>query len=441
MKSIFLRLFIIFFLSSSLPSKAKDLDLFDQLKSETVCQSHQEDQGDAFKVYCIETSPVVQNQIDSAYETLVLSTYGHAICAKILNADVDHIESHLGVTRLTAVSIAYSCSDPEIDMQPTPYVYVDKDYTGEITKLSTAPTAERRLYTLVISSKGDWPFDSWTDTLRNNTTLVLSDKDSRKKTAVDTFLLQLLAHETAIYFDSQSGVGTQEWLNLPPNRGLSFDDPQSRKIIRALANPLISQVLAFIRAFKVEAQIIKDLVDQGYIDLDFEQEYSPQKFPFLAKDCREECLFSFIKTQAQSLLAHSAELSVFAPMYKFYLNPSTTSSYLSGKPMSHSLTEAREQIIKATEYFMIRFKKNQGRLNFISPSTNPNDINVAHEIEQLMADLLLPMDLKVLKQAKAPKDGPSFLELITTPVLSGQNVGAASGPRPRIRTGNTKDAY
>lgn len=395
--------------------------------------------GYSYEVFFPSNRPEIQTLIDSITIDLMKTDLGQQICAGILNQNPQLIEMHLSVSSRAANVIAASCLWRASKV--TSMVYPSPEQV--LNKLSVRPAAgQTRLYMVVVTDAPHFAFDSWTDPYTNNTVLLVRRSSAGTSDLNYAFLTQLVAHEMAIYFDSRFWPGTPEWKQVAPNLALDQQYAGNMQALEtALANPLISNVFAFMRAFQVEKAMIDDLSAKGEILLPANYDYSSRQFPFLQDNCRRSCLAKYVEGEANNLLPLALPLVAFAPHYRTQRLSSLISAG-EGPP-----TDAKLNAIRVLAQYAPQYIHDSIKGDFLSHLIKiPNDPVVAkqrEEAKEVFKTYLLQGDLKSLSRLAAnpphrTAEAARFdiYHFLSRPLLSGFNVRISGGPRPRIRGGN-----
>ena len=368
-------------------------------------------------------SPVFQDDIDTAFEEIMLTTLGRAICQDILNADAQAISFHLGVSERAAKSIARKCMSGTKDMQwvfPTP--------NHDIRKLSLKANKPRRY--VLLTTQTDFPIESWTDPY-SNTTVLLAGPEGLSHTR----LIQLLAHETAVYFDSKANPAHPEAQSIPELRDIKIIPPTTLNPLLVVSDPLIAHTLTYIRALQVEFEIVSDLVAQGRIPTP--PDYGHVYLNYLISErCEHECLITAIEAIRKKYLPIALPLMAFAPYYR----SSMAADLVRAKPSGWG-TDKWQAVQETFVSKPVQFLDSQ---NFTgSPLADMQKIFKSkdpHALDYVAADSFLIKDLWPLERVALADTrlvgGKSFLEFMKVPLLSGVNISLSSGPRVRIGTGN-----
>lgn len=355
-----------------------------------------------YRVQYPVSSVKLQSDIDRHTIAILQTRIGKAICKDILAADEDLIRRNLGVTSTAAQIIASNCKSTRPNSSP----YVVPSPATQ--KNSLLPATADRTFVVVYSNNLDLGFDSWTEPFTNRTVLILNSSSS---------LLKILTHELMIYFDAKSWPGGPNWWSLPDLGDTILSSSDSNRSVLATQNPVIAQILAAIRAFKLEVEVLKDLHEQPDAALNHS---------FLKLDCDEHCLFHAVKDSTYWVRPYLVDLLAFSPRYRAEILQSAV------------VAEWREVL---EEYPRQRIQQLDLSFSLLGFFQKP-EVEVQLKTERIIFEELFPMDLKVLLQTNLQKFGTeqsiNFLKYLGEPLLSGNANQSAMGPRPRIRTGNLK---
>lgn len=187
-----------------------------------------------------------QGQIDAAYAMIFKTQMGKAICRQILGADGEAIRFHLGVSAEAAAKLASDCP------RTARHRWIFATKPEDIRKL-TLKDSSPRVYR-VLQSQLTFPIDSWTDPFTNSTVLVTPTWPMAFER-----LVQLLAHETAVYFDSKANPAHPDAQKIPELRQLPLHTQGAIDPLIAFSNPLQAHAMTFVRALQVESEILREL--------------------------------------------------------------------------------------------------------------------------------------------------------------------------------------
>ncbi len=389
-----------------------------------------------------EELPKLKILINKSLVKIFKTDIGREIARNILNCDTDSIQMHLGVEEPFARDIAQSChsyaSNNKVDkrrryIHPSPLHALKKT-----TDSGVVNDQSQRTYSIIFTKDNDWIIDSWTNPSTNNTSIIIPL--SEQETELDeSRLIEVLAHETAIYFDSKFWTGSTEFTKIPGSKAFlnKFKDP--KKIITiGLDNPLIAHSLAFIRAFKIELLITNELERDGHISFKAkDSERRRLKIESLL-NCRALCLHNFIKTKAEESIKLSLPLIAYAPSYRISFWKAIESDQIEAKRLSSSKEDLQSLILDLPSSFY----KDHSRMSIhillevMSASMNQREFHTPSDFQILIRDKVLPFHFQ---QFEAQTHGlmihSSALDYMAEPLLSGYNTRMSSGPRPRIVVG------
>lgn len=359
-----------------------------------------------------------QTEIDAAYGLIFQTSLGKAICRQILGADPEAIQFHIGVSFSVAQDIARSC--PKDSRHPWIYATDPSD----IRKL-TLKNSQPRKYE-ILATADTFPIESWTEPFSNTTVLVTQSEIVTRERWV-----QILAHETAVYFDSKANPAHPDAEQIPVLRSLRLTLPGGIHPLIAATNPLNSHALTFVRALQAEAAIVDELVRDGKIQAEARMDAGQVKF--VAEACQHECLKNLVLRVRTTLLPVGLPLLAFAPHFR--------STILSELPRAVNWdpdTMARAH--RVLNRLPVEFLKTEStgdavqdmkRVFYAKREPGQN----ATEVADFLAGELWRLEERALFDSRLGERGETWLEFLKKPLLSGYNVGLSSGPRVRIRTG------
>jgi len=380
--------------------------------------------GHEVKLFFPEKNQHLQNWVDRQTKLLFSTEIGLSLCNQVLDSNVTHLQTYLAISNTAATQIAANCS-----VYSSPHPFVDQYKISGAIKMIKSVAFEKRHYQFILSDKNQWPFDSWTDAATNQTVIIAQGPQQR-----DSGLFsQSMAHEFAIYFDGQYSIGTPEWWDIHKNEKFEIINADQERLFFAVNNPIIAAILSYMRAFRVEQQVLRE-ISEGY-SLEFTKaNYNNPAFIFLNAQCDHNCLMNFVKSQSFALTPYALALMAYSGAYKekkiqelFKKNP--TSSHL----LRFATNSFSHQVARYPRYHMLPFiALAESMEKWIPKSLIP-------AVQNLFNNSILPEDLELLDKARVKLhdsgETVSFLQWILKPVLSGRNVDFSSGPRPRIRTG------
>jgi hypothetical protein len=362
-----------------------------------------------------------QHDIDSAFQEIMRTQIGLSICKHILGAQPEIIEYHLGVTRTAAEQIAQGCSAIK-----GRHPWVQTTSYQDIRKLNLKPF-QRRKYTL-LSAETDFPIESWTDPFTNTTVLLAGRAGISHER-----LVQLLAHEMAVYFDSKANPAHPDAQLIPELHDLQLETTAPMNPLVAVSNPLTAHTLTFVRALQIEFSIVDELIATHKIvaPADHADYYLNH---LVSSGCGELCLESLILAMRKSYLQISLPLLAFAPHFRALLAKEIPRL----QPQWSQEQWARMQAALNTlpvEFLKTQFTGNpladMQRVFVSDESSKPGFVSVS----RFLAADLFPFEWPSITGAKL-STGQTFLEFMKQPLLSGYNILLSSGPRVRVSTGN-----
>jgi len=362
----------------------------------------------------------VQQDVDRAFDLILRTQVGKAICRDILGAEAEALELHLGLSRSKSQEIAKDC----VGTEASQWIYPTSP--ADIRKLAIKARKPRR-YKFVHSEQA-FPIESWTDSFSNITTILTNNR-----TITFSRMVQILAHETAVYFDSKSHPLHPGADDIPHLRGLDLQTTATMNPLVAASNPLQGHTLTYLRALQVEFAIMRELVGKRAVVAP--KDLSDPYLLFLVSDrCTQSCIQELLINTREIFLPFSLPLLAFSPHYRAVA--------MQELPLL-SLNWNSDQWWRAQQTFNtlpVQFMKNQFTGDVVGDLTA---FFYQDEIQKgprkTVADFLQfdlwPAELAALSQSRFPL-GLSMLEFLKRPLLSGYNISLASGPRVRVRTGN-----
>jgi hypothetical protein len=244
--------------------------------------------------------------------------------------------------------------------------------------------------------------------------------------------VQLLAHETAVYFDSKANPAHADAQNVPELRDLELEPPGTINPLVAATDPLIAHTLTFVRALQVEYAIVNELIALHKIvpPVDHADPY----LNYLVSDaCRQECLDKLITRMRNEYLPIGLPLLAFAPHFRA----------LAAKEIAHSNPflprEQWARVQDSLNNLPVQFLKTQFTghplvdLQRVFVTSNPPS-EAFQTVSHFFNDDLWPLEKPALEQTHLTS-GETFLEFMKKPLLSGQNILLSSGPRVRVKPG------
>lgn len=392
--------------------------------------------GYSFRFFKVTEGSELQTLIDTIHFRLVTTAIGSVICTDLLGGKPELLELHLGMSPKSSRLAAAECRRARYAHDGTPIVYNEPGLAP--TRLTSTGAMLPRKYVIVVTNRPDFPIESWTESYANQTTLVVHHSTDRSDLNL-RFLAQALAHEMAIYFDAKSWPWGPGWSGIPELGKIKLTGATHEQVAMAALNPAIGTVLSFIRAFKVERQMMRELVSQGRLGPD--QIYYPNAdFPFLRLGCVGGCLRDFVMAQQNWLGGLHRSLLAFSPHFLSRKIESERQKSSFNGPVSK---DAFSEVLQSLPISYMRSMAMESAFeNFILAPTKAEEEARAKTYE-LMMSAILPADLEILSQARFefPESGRSAMDALTylsVPLLSDLNSVMSSGPRPRIRTGGTR---
>lgn len=361
----------------------------------------------------------IQTEIDRAFDLILHTQTGKAICRDILGADPEALELHLGVTRAKAEALAKDCTGGE----PSEWIYPTSP--ADIRKLATkAPQA--RHYVLVHSDQS-FPIESWTDPYSNTTTIL-----SHSRSIPFSRLVQILAHETAVYFDSKSNPLHPAAEEIPHLRDLHLEGGGTLDGLLAVSDPMQAHTLTYLRALQVEFSILRELVGKMLITAprDLNDKYQM----FLVSDkCAHDCVKNLVVNMRQTYLPISLPLLAFAPHFRAVAVRELPKFGMFWDQSRWS------RALQALNYAPVEFLKRQYSGDVVTDLTRvfyleePDRANF-DTVSKFLTEDLWPLEEQTLSGSHFGS-GTTLLEFMKRPLLSGYNILLSGGPRVRIRTG------
>ncbi len=274
------------------------------------------------KITIVQSSerPDIERLINESLIKIFKTKMGKKISRDILGCNVDAIQSHLGVDEATAIKISKFClargskdklQQKQTYVRPSPLKAINKTIDKSRNGASL-----KRTYSLLLTDEKEWLIDSWTNSSLNRTSIVLPVSSGNEEIEESRFV-EILAHETAVYFDSKFWTGSTGFKSTPwIDEFYNQFNVSSQRINLALDNPLIAHSLAFLRAFKIEQMITAELERRGeihFVGKDVERRRNKIN-SFL--DCKAQCLHNFIKEQTSKNQAMLLPLMSHASSYR-----------------------------------------------------------------------------------------------------------------------------
>jgi hypothetical protein len=363
----------------------------------------------------------LQERIDQAFAKILSTEVGRSVCTHILGGDVDAFVTHLGVSSAAAKRMAKQCTSQGVH----PWVLATSYADIQKFSFNSAP----RKY--VITTAPFVPMvESWTDPYSNTTSFF-----ERQSALTESRLVQLLAHEMAVYFDSKANPAHPEAQKVPALRDLGLTSPRGIHPLVAISDPLVAHTLTFVRALQVEFAIVDELVQRG--ELTPTPDYNNVYLRFVtSKACSDACLRNLILTMRPNYLPVALPLLSFAAHFRGLM----TKELMSFNP---GWSEQK------WEQFQLVF--NRYPVEFLTKQFNPADA-LAFRAQHLFDSFSLQSpefktvadffenDLWPLEKGaifnSSTGTSQSLLEFMKEPLLSGYNILLSSGPRVRLNIGN-----
>jgi hypothetical protein len=393
--------------------------------------------GYTYRIFKVAEFSELQALIDAATARLLATGIGLPVCFDLLEANPRLLVMHLGVSPGAAAAIASACAKQRAHVRLDSVVYNDPE--REPRRLTADGRPAKRQYMIVVTDNPHFPLDSWTEAISNLTTLVLHHSPSHSDLNL-RYIMQTVAHELAIYFDGKSWPWGPGWNRVPELANITVNNSTPDMVAMAAVNPAISSVLAFIRAYKIEREMVKELLSQGH--LGSEPIYYPfSEFPFLRLSCRKDCLKEYILHQIKWLEPIGRPLLAFAPHYRARrLDYERLQSAKNRVPIADRLMEVLQEMPVS---YLEKYRSKTSFLETILELPGPAETQAQLLTHQLMRDELIPEELEILFSAEVyPPNRRDFtmdmLTFLTIPLLTDANSSLSAGPRPRIRTGGTE---
>lgn len=373
----------------------------------------------------------MQSQVNSVISEIMSTKVGQALCYHVLGADHAVIQHHLGVSPDVAKKIAQSCADG------APFVpWISPTPSDKIRKLSVTE-GKRRKYRFILQDS--IPFDSWTEPYSNTTVFVIHS--TRKKPINRQRLLQLMAHETAVYFDPKVVVGHDDITKIPELkkfRVISKDKTCDPKV--SAMNPVIAHTLTFIRAMQVEGAITLELAQRPYSNFRIPEDYkNPRLKKIIGGQCGEDCIDELVNEMSEIYLPLSLPMVTMAPFYRGKKREQIKKLELSKTdPKKWRALEYALNILPSSYQSFTEGTSEMPFMDLIQYFVSVPDFNFK-ETESTFREVLWPEDWECVKSAVVPlaRYRSSLLKFMGTPLLSGYNIQMSNGPRVRIRAGDS----
>lgn len=361
----------------------------------------------------------VQKDIDNAFSLILSTNTGRAICRDILGGDPDALHLHLGISRQAATQIATNCGNS----QPSEWIYPTSP--NDIMKMRP-DSAQPRAYK-VLHSDQSFPIESWTDP-RSNSTTILTNSDSISFAR----LVQILSHETAVYFDSKSNPLHKGAEEIPHLRELKPSHKNTINPLFAVSNPMQAHTLTYLRALQVEFAILRELVERKAITAP--NDLSDPYLNHLVSDkCQQECIVNLIESTRQVYLPFSLQLLAFSPHYRGLARRELIE--LHSNSVDEKLRQSARYVFNDASIKFIRREFTGDVVADLSRAFAAVDKGDDETVYSFLQNDLWPIEKAVLAESRFGTNGITLLEFMKRPLMSGYNILLSSGPRVRVRTG------
>lgn len=375
-----------------------------------------------------------QSQIDTAFGLIFKTKVGQTICRDILGADAEAISLHLGVTLANARVFASECSS---GFEPAEWVYPTSP--NDIQKISHAGQRPKK-YVLQKSSQA-FPLESWTDPVSNSTTILTLEGESLPFGR----LVQILSHETAVYFDSKTNPAHPSAASITTLRDLNPSGPGLINPLVAVTNPLVGHTLTYLRALQVEFAIMDELVDRGFLhepdsDLSNDELEAPVDFNspalryLISDSCAHSCIANLIVKLRDEYLPIALPMMAFANNYRALIL-----GELSKLNPQWNKTEMYNAQVALNTYPILYYKTQftgdvVADMNHVFTALDQSEKAKFDAVTLFMKNDWWPIEWPTVSESKFAS-GQTLLEFMKRPLLSGYNIMLTSGPRVRVRTG------
>lgn len=414
--------------------------------------------------------------INSALENFSRTNLGMNMLIWILDCDAAEIEKHLGASPVLATQLAQRCSAERATTPKHRSVYPGSP--DRIRKMGPIDGFQKRTYSLVFIEKcnfargGLFNIDSWTHIDRTYIIICKNDWENATDGEFVRYINQTVAHEQFFYFDSKFWACGRDWANVQP-LNLVYSSYAHKPVCTAMNNPIIAQIMAYIRAFKGEMETITELENKGLVIKARSTEYRGKAYEFLTeKECNSECLKAYIQREAHAFYPIALSLLAYAPFYRSdkavlirtwqgELRDQRFSSLdPSAQFNSNSTSESLEvsafwrlfqTFIKVLEdhptvfYDEIR-SEGDAFLSILEPSSmflsSEKLMRASNETAQIFRDHFVPQDLEILIKGEVETEGAfgsrgqrqKIIDFFADPLWSSFNLPIVFGARVRIRT-------
>lgn len=380
------------------------------------------------------TEPQLQKEVDRAFGLIFETQIGQTICRDILGADASAIALHLGITRPTAEQFAKSCSG---DFEPAEWVYPTAP--PDILKIAGGSHSTKQY--IVKTTAADFPIESWTDSVTNATTILIPSGKLEAKAKFE-YLVQILAHETAVYFDSKINPRHQNANSIPHLRSLSLKGPGIMDPLIAVSNPIVGHTLTYLRALQVELAIIDEIVAKHGRDFTPHPALNDPYLRYLVSEsCTHSCIENLILRLKSEYLPIALPMLAFASHYRSIIIPEL--GRIEPKWDSTEWLKANQTLNYFPVAYAQTYKETVNSQNVVVAMENVFNAPISERAKfdattQFMSDELWAIEWPVVSQSRFQSSGLTLLEFMKRPLLSGYNILLTSGPRVRVRGGLTE---
>jgi hypothetical protein len=366
------------------------------------------------------TEMPVQQEVDRAFDLILRTQVGKAICRDILGADPDALELHLGISRDHAVTLAGECRG----FDASEWIYPTSP--ADIRKLAIKANKPRR-YKLVHSDQA-FPIESWTDSITNVTTILVHSKK-----VPFPRMVQILAHETAVYFDSKAHPLHPGAQDIPHLRGLNLKTEGEMDPLVAISNPMQAHTLTYLRALQVEFAILREMVNKEQIvaPADLDDPY----LQYLVSDrCMQACIEELLVNTRAIYMPFSLPLLAFSPHYRALALQELPQVKTGWSEVQWAWAQQSLNVLP------VQFMKNQFTGDVVADLSrfffrDQSKLPLYEQVDHFLSEDLWPVEWRAISGSRFP-NGTTLLEFMKRPLLSGYNISLSSGPRVRVRTGN-----
>jgi hypothetical protein len=391
--------------------------------------------------------PELQKLINISLYNISQTQVGKDIVQFILDCQAKAVKLHLGVDYETSLKIVKFCTGNKKSSQSQPTSeFVKSSPLKSLKKIvgSSQVVIPKKSYSVIYTDNKDWAIDSWTSSFQNNTSIVIPRTTLNEPIDINR-LTEILAHETAIYFDSKFWVGSTEFSNLPESDLFFSKFKKSRALVSlALDNPLIAHTFAFLRAFKIEQNIMNELEKNGIVYYSGQESERRRAKIQSILNCKSKCLEQFISNNVEQNINLALPLIYHSPSYRVRLINAINNDLLILSPDQNKNSQERKiEFSELLSHLPVKFFEAHAKLNIlllleILESSNNESSHEAETLANFNSFFLkdiLPLHYNDLGLLKAESTNIHALEYLTFPLLSGYNTRMSSGPRPRIVVG------